>query len=423
MGLLDFINTPEGQGLLAAGFGGLAGARRGQPINSIGRAGLAGLAGYAGAQDQQAQAAERAFKTQQQARERQNWEKSDKIDALASQFYSAGAPGADPSASPQASKFDAQGYTNALMGLDPMKGVAFAQSQAKDSQFGKVDPKDYTPESVQRFAQSRSFGDLVPRSKSEVAPNGMVYDPYNVKPGSVFADPNKPFSVGAGGALMPNTPFQQFELSRAKSSAPNVNVKTDVKMGESLGAQVGPMMKDSTAIAEGAVKQVDAAQRISRAIDTNQVYAGPGAGVRLKVGQVSQMLGVGGKDEAEKIANTRSTVRGLAELTLQGRQQMKGQGAITESEGALAEKAMSGRVEDLTGAEIKQLAKASERAARFNYGEHQRKLKVMQSNPSLQNIAPFYEGPAMPTENAPSSPAATGGADYRFENGKLVKVK
>lgn len=58
-GLLDFVSTPEGQGLLSAAFGGLAGARRGQPLNSIGRGGLAGLAGYAQAQEQQTQDAER----------------------------------------------------------------------------------------------------------------------------------------------------------------------------------------------------------------------------------------------------------------------------------------------------------------------------------------------------------------------------
>ena len=45
-GLLDFAQTPAGQGLLAAAFGGLAGARRGAPMNSIGVAGLAGLSGY-----------------------------------------------------------------------------------------------------------------------------------------------------------------------------------------------------------------------------------------------------------------------------------------------------------------------------------------------------------------------------------------
>jgi hypothetical protein len=45
-GLLDFAKTPEGQGLLAAVAGGLAGARRGTPVNNLGRGGLAGIAGY-----------------------------------------------------------------------------------------------------------------------------------------------------------------------------------------------------------------------------------------------------------------------------------------------------------------------------------------------------------------------------------------
>lgn len=50
-GLLDFIETPIGQGLLSAAFGGLAGARSGTPLNNIGRAGVAGLAGYSNAVD------------------------------------------------------------------------------------------------------------------------------------------------------------------------------------------------------------------------------------------------------------------------------------------------------------------------------------------------------------------------------------
>lgn len=63
-GLLDFAASPEGQGLLSAAFGGLAGARRGQPINSLGRAGLAGLAGYSGAQDRALQQEEGAVQKQ-----------------------------------------------------------------------------------------------------------------------------------------------------------------------------------------------------------------------------------------------------------------------------------------------------------------------------------------------------------------------
>lgn len=59
-GLLDFVKTPEGQGLLSAVAGGLAGARRGAPVNSVGRGLLAGLAGYGNAQDREMQMAENA---------------------------------------------------------------------------------------------------------------------------------------------------------------------------------------------------------------------------------------------------------------------------------------------------------------------------------------------------------------------------
>lgn len=52
-GLLDFIKTPEGQGLLSAAFAGMAGAQRGTPWNNVGRAGVAGLMGYSNTIDRQ----------------------------------------------------------------------------------------------------------------------------------------------------------------------------------------------------------------------------------------------------------------------------------------------------------------------------------------------------------------------------------
>jgi hypothetical protein len=57
-GFGDFIKTPEGQGLLSAVMGGMAGARQGTPWNNVGRAGMAGVMGYGGALDRQAQASE-----------------------------------------------------------------------------------------------------------------------------------------------------------------------------------------------------------------------------------------------------------------------------------------------------------------------------------------------------------------------------
>ncbi|KII32210.1 hypothetical protein NL64_13280 [Pseudomonas fluorescens] len=48
-GLLDFVKTPEGQGLLSAAFGAAATAGRGGPVNTLGAAGLSGIAGYSAA--------------------------------------------------------------------------------------------------------------------------------------------------------------------------------------------------------------------------------------------------------------------------------------------------------------------------------------------------------------------------------------
>jgi len=62
-GLLDLMKSPAAMGLLAAGFGGLAGANRNTPYNNLGRAGLAGLAGYSATealQQQQAKLAQEA---------------------------------------------------------------------------------------------------------------------------------------------------------------------------------------------------------------------------------------------------------------------------------------------------------------------------------------------------------------------------
>lgn len=86
-GLLDdftsFIKTPEGQGLLSGVFGYAANAKRGQPINSLGRGGIAGLMGYANAQDREAQQADAAF--QQKYRTMQMGDMQRKLDQQAAQ--------------------------------------------------------------------------------------------------------------------------------------------------------------------------------------------------------------------------------------------------------------------------------------------------------------------------------------------------
>jgi len=95
-GLLDFISTPAGQGLLGTVFGGLAGARRGQPLSNLGRAGLAGALAYGYGAHREAQALKDAPALElqkmqlQHTKDQYNQEKD--INSMARQFVTQGTP-------------------------------------------------------------------------------------------------------------------------------------------------------------------------------------------------------------------------------------------------------------------------------------------------------------------------------------------
>jgi hypothetical protein len=141
-----------------------------------------------------------------------------------------------------------------------------------------------------------------------------------------------------------------------------------------------------------------------QALDSNKVLTGPTASLRLKGLQIASVLGMQGKDDAEKIANTRQAVQEMAKLTLEGRKQMSGQGAITNQESALAEKATSGSIDDLTAPEIRQLAQAAERTGRWKYSQHEAKMNAMSQDPAMAGNVALYKAAPMP--DAISSPSS-----------------
>lgn len=91
-GLLDFLNTPAGMGLLSSVAGYAAGARRGTPINNIGRGLTTGLMGYQNANDQIRLDKENAIA--QQYKQMQNTQMQNTLDTqLAQKAWKAGLPG------------------------------------------------------------------------------------------------------------------------------------------------------------------------------------------------------------------------------------------------------------------------------------------------------------------------------------------
>ena len=198
----------------------------------------------------------------------------------------------------------------------------------------------------------------------------------------------------------PISPFKgsllDYEMAIKRAGASNVNVSMD----KGIAAQVGPMMKEGQLQATSAVKGIDAANQVINALDTNKLFTGPLANQKLSIAQLSTTFGGASGDLTQKINNTRAAIQGLAEITLQGRQEMHGQGAITESEGKLAERAKSGDI-SLTPGELKQLANAAKRAGEFTYNNYQTKLQIMAKDPATAQMAPYFAVNQMPARQAP----------------------
>lgn len=84
-----------------------------------------------------------------------------------------------------------------------------------ESAFGKVDAKDYTPESIAKFAQTNNYADLVPVRKKEVVSLGgtsQVVDPYAATTGATM-----PHSISPDTQATLNQKDQQWQgLSAAQ---------------------------------------------------------------------------------------------------------------------------------------------------------------------------------------------------------------
>jgi len=278
---------------------------------------------------------------------------------------------------------------------------AFAKPE---SQFNKIDPKDYTPQSIAKFAQTQNYGDLMPARKMELAPSGQVWNPYDVTPGSVLADPNKPFSVGADGKPVANTQFQNYEINKAVAGKPvtSVSVNTATKpFLQEIGKGAGDAVNNAYAGAQSAASTLQNVNQIRQGL--GNAMLGPGANVRVTLAQIGQTLGIGGKDTAEQLQNTRQVIQGLARQELSAASQMKGQGQITESERGILRRAEAGDISEFTKPELETLLNAVEKTARYRINAHQQNMERLRQDPNAQGIVDYMQVNVPPPSNQPAS--------------------
>ena len=358
-GLLGDFEDPRQQGLLALGLGLLN--SRGSFGQGLGQAGMQAM----GVMRQATQDKQRKEQMAQQKAMQDFQFQQAQMQAAQQQAQAA----------KQAEGERARGgYLNSI---DPNAGPAMA----------------FNPVSAMRAGLNASeIEQLGPKAGAKPLIVGdTVLDPVTMKP--LYQAPAKadkpPTSVQEFLYSQQNPAFAQWDLSRKKAGATNIGMpKIEVKMGESVAGQIGPMAKDSRVQAQGAVGMFDSADRIQRALDSGKASAGPFTTQVQTVKQLVQKV-AGGNDEG--IRQTRQVIKGLAQMSVEARKELQGQGQVTESEAAAVAKAESGDINDLSTGELQDLVTLTKRAAHMRAKNHQNIIDSMSGSDATKGMVPFYQ--------------------------------
>lgn len=436
-GLLDFIGTPEGQGLLSAAFGGLAGARRGAPLNSIGIAGLSGLQGYQNAQQQgvmnqyrdlQSKKIEADLAQKQAAQDFFQGGSAPQLGQVPTGVFqqpASGAPatGSAPTApqptGPTMSQdmlrrmlmsgnpylVDmAKNVTGGLRDLAPVTSAAgsftidpvtnerrylpkIAEGMSLDDQGNAVNLPGYVQSNAQAKGAEAAAVEWAKypyvvgadRAKQQTAAGLDLVQGFDVNGNPVFTTRGNVVS-GAGSAVRPDmTPGQKAAASGATSFANNIaRSAADAIDASRAGAQS----------ASGTLQNV---QQIRSGM--NNILTGPLANQRLTLLQVGQMMDVNGQDDVERLQNTRAAIQALSRQELSAAAQMKGQGQITESERAILRRAEAGDISDFSKPELDTLLGVLERTANYRIESHSALMDRVNAGATPNQIMDFRHQP------------------------------
>lgn len=176
-----------------------------------------------------------------------------------------------------------------LAALPPSVGMSILGGMMKPTKYS-TDPKINAEGRGVLFGEdgSQKVTDFVPRVENKIGPNGQVYDPYAIKPGQTFNNPNQAFGIDTNGQPVANVPFQNFELARRKAGASNTNIKIDGTPGEdardrAAGTMVSEFI-DSGGYAD-MEKNIKQLRAVSKTLGSGANVTGP------VLGQMPDMVG------------------------------------------------------------------------------------------------------------------------------------
>lgn len=149
-------------------------------------------------------------------------------------------------------------------------------------------------------------------------------------------------------------------------------------------SQIGDVLKANRPKALGAIASMNSVNDVRKVLNSPDLNVGPGATVKQWIGQFAQTY-LGAQNEAA-LSKTRTAIQGLSKMALAARSSiLQGQGAISDYENAAVEKATTGKIDELTKAEIGYLMDVIERDARNTHADYSSQVDVL-DNPKLKKF-------------------------------------
>jgi hypothetical protein len=167
------------------------------------------------------------------------------------------------------------------------------------------------------------------------------------------------------------TPSQQQTFRNTQILRQPVTKVEVSNIDRTASAELGKMVPNLAEQSTAAVNQVNDLGRYRQALQS--AIVGPGAEQRLVVARVASALGFTG----DKAVNaTTELIQGNAEMALNARSLLKGQGEITQGEQKLLIQAKAGDI-NFTKGELETLFNVFERSARAQYDKNTKLLKAL----------------------------------------------
>ena len=214
--------------------------------------------------------------------------------------------------------------------------------------------------------------------------------------------------IAEGDPNSPATKALKQLLEKLTTHTPAASQTMSIDQGGPLAQEMMKKAGDNVAktleSAQVAQRSLQTIQKVEEAIRTGKVISGPGATPTIYLRQLGSVLGVTGKDSEEILKNTRVAIQGMAQLQIDSSKAAQGQGAISDYERKLFERASAGG--DLTNGEIAELMVAIKKVAQFTISANTQNVQKIRNLPKGGDVvAPFFELPK-DTGTQSSSPSA-----------------